>query len=298
MTQAPRGDSRSINRCTTACFFAAVASTMAAEEANSIAACINSIEPSKGYADVPSEHRERIRSDGEQEARRRRHRTARLERHRRVRCPIPADPLMPPRPYQPRRKRRAVIRPAAKVILAIYAVIAAACGRFGNNRAARCFDIHRHEARFNSTVFMPFEPAQYGVDRFRMKRRQPILRIRLETEQLLAPLHPSRARRIILARAERARHDAAVAEAVKNGPAAIEFHAADQMRVMTDHDMRARIDRRLRHRPFVGCQARRRMHQSLVQSDDDEIVVAAGRSDVGLHLRQGLRVRRLQGSRR
>ena len=190
ISPATRPTARSISKCTTACLSAIVAATIAAEEAISIAACIISIEPSNGIPMCrPS--------------------TASAS------TPMANSSAAPPSYIEPRYRsrrggRRGIARahaattmsarienerggrPAAGVIRAIYAVTAAACRRLGEHRPAGSFDMHRYEAGLDAAVLVPPQPAQHGVDRFRMKRRQPIGRIRLEAEQSPCAAAPTR----------------------------------------------------------------------------------------------------------
>ncbi len=131
--------------------------------------------------------------------------------------------------------------------------------------------MHRNHAAFETSIGMPQQPGQHGVHGFGMKGRQAVCGIRLEPEQLAAPFRPLGARRMILVGTQRMRHHAAVAEAMEDGFAPMEFDAAQDVRVMADDDIGAGIDGGLGKRPFVGRQLRRRVHDALVQGNDDQL---------------------------
>ena len=84
-----------------------------------------------------------------------------------------------------------------------------------------------------------------------MKRRELIGGVRLEAEQLTSFARPRRASGMGLIGRQRARHDAAIAEAMEDRLAAIELDPANDVRMVPEHDVAARIDRSMRKRPFV-----------------------------------------------
>ena len=90
--------------------------------------------------------------------------------------------------------------------------------------------------------------------RLGMERRERVVGIGLEPEQLLAPFGPFAARRMVLRRRQRTRDHAAVAQAMEDRLAAMELDAAHDMRVMADHRIRAQLDRRLGQGPLVGLE--------------------------------------------
>jgi len=111
-----------------------------------------------------------------------------------------------------------------------------------------------------------------------------------KSEQLAAPPGPIRATRIIRVRAQRARDDAAIAEPVKNGFATVDLDAAQDVGMVANDDIGARVDGGMRDGPLVGRERCRRVHDALVQGDDDDVGGAPRDADRFRHGRERRRV--------
>ena len=90
------------------------------------------------------------------------------------------------------------------------------------------------------------------------------------------------------------RDDAAIADAVEDRFAAIDLDAAQDVRVMADDDVGPCIDRGLGKRSLVGGQSRGRVHDALVERDDDQLRAAARGGNVGTQDLEGLGVHSFQ----
>ena len=70
--------------------------------------------------------------------------------------------------------------------------------RVSQHRSTWRFYIHRYESSLDTAVGMPQQPAQHGINRFRMERRQCIGWIGFKPEELLTTFNPRRPCRVIL----------------------------------------------------------------------------------------------------
>src|SRR5690606_15076973 len=175
-----------------------------------------------------------------------------------------------------------------------------AVARFGasDDRAAWRFDIDRAQADTKRAAPAHLDAAQERVDGFGMKGRERIRRIGIEAEHRAPFPRPGGSRGMRLIGTERARHDTAVAQSVKDRLAAMELDSANDVSVVADDDVRTGIDRRVRYGPLVRCQTRARVHDSFVQGYDDEIGTLPRRLDIRGHVTERRRIRPLEGGGR
>src|SRR5271163_4489406 len=120
-----------------------------------------------------------------------------------------------------------------------------------------------------------------------MERIHGIEQIWLKAKQLAPPLCPlSAGWARICFHVQRASHCHKIAQPMKNGLAAIDLDTLENMPMMADHHIGARVDTRLRHGTFVAREPGGRMAQSLMQRDHYNVDIRAQCFDVALHLLQ------------
>ena len=136
------------------------------------------------------------------------------------------------------------------------------------------------------------------MHRFRVKGCEEVRGIGLETEELAPPARPFRAGRMRLVRRQGARHDASIAEAVKDRLASVDLDPACDVRMMPDHDVAPCIDRSMGERALVRCEPGTRVHDALVERNDDDVRAGACAGDVARHLLERRGIDALERRRR
>src|SRR5690606_36312005 len=130
---------------------------------------------------------------------------------------------------------------------------------------SRWLDVHRQDSRPYRGPRPPGDAPEHRVRGFRVERGQVIGGIRLEAEQLLASASPGGSSGVRLVGCERARHDAAVAEAMEYRAPPVDLDAPRDVGVVTDHHVGTGIVRGVGDWALVWREYRRRVHDPLVQ---------------------------------
>lgn len=141
----------------------------------------------------------------------------------------------------------------------------------GQNGPAGRLEVDRQEAGRDQSVTIKHHTGQQTVCGLWMKRRERVRRVGLEAKHLAPPSCPGGAAGMGLIRAQRTGHDTTVTETVKNRAVAMKLDSAQDVGMMPDDQIRARIDRGPCKRALIGRQPARHVYDSFMERDDANI---------------------------